>query len=44
MIACAVTDFPQPLSPTRPSVSPDSSENDTPSSTFAVPSKVWKCT
>ncbi len=43
MIDSAVTDLPQPLSPTTPSVSPRASESDTPSTALTTPSRVWKC-
>ena len=38
----AVTDFPQPDSPTRPSVSPSAISNDIPSTARATPSSVRK--
>src|SRR5215208_517408 len=40
----AVTDFPQPDSPTMLSTSPDSSEKETPSTAWTVPSSVAKST
>ena len=43
MIESAVTDFPQPDSPTIPSVLPFSSEKLTPSTARTVPSRVKKC-
>src|SRR5258708_23760503 len=39
----AVTDLPQPDSPTRPSVSPAASSNDTPSTAWTTPSRVKNC-
>ena len=43
MIESAVTDLPQPDSPTIPSVLPFSSEQLTPSTARTVPSRVKKC-
>ena len=40
MIDSAVTDLPHPLSPTTPSVSPRSSDSDTPSTALTTPSRV----
>ena len=40
-IDCAVTLFPQPLSPTMPSVLPGGTSNDAPSTALVVPSS-WK--
>jgi hypothetical protein len=39
----AVTDFPEPDSPTIPSVAPRSSEKLTPSTAWTTPSRVKKC-
>ena len=43
MIESAVTDFPQPDSPTIPSVFPFSSEKLMPSTACTTPSRVKKC-
>src|SRR5215813_2913383 len=45
IIECAVTDFPQPLSPTIATVSPASTVNETPSTARLTPSGVrkWVC-
>ena len=43
MSESAVTDLPQPDSPTMPSVSPWSSSNDTPSTARTTPSRVKNC-
>ena len=43
IIDSAVTDLPQPDSPTIPSVSPRLSEKLTPSTAFVVPHRVTKC-
>src|SRR3954462_6811707 len=42
-IELAVTDLPQPLSPTTASVSPSATSNDTPSTARFTPSGVRKC-
>jgi hypothetical protein len=44
MIASEVTDLPDPLSPTSPSVCPASSEKDTSCSAATMPSRVAKLT
>ncbi len=44
MIACAVTDFPDPDSPRMASVSPSWRSNDTPLIAFATPSRVRNST
>ena len=43
MIDSAVTDLPQPDSPTIPSVLPLSTANETPSTALTTPSRVKKC-
>jgi len=43
MSESAVTDLPQPDSPTMPSVSPAASSNDTPSTARTTPSRVKNC-
>ena len=40
MIESAVTDFPQPDSPTMPSVLPSATEKETPSTAWTAPSRV----
>ena len=42
MIDRAVTDLPQPLSPTKPRVSAAVKSKETPSTAFATPVRVWK--
>ena len=42
MIESAVTDLPQPDSPTIPSVLPSSTVNETPSTAWTAPSRVKK--
>ncbi len=42
MIESAVTDLPQPDSPTIPSVLPTSTSNETPSTAWTAPSRVKK--
>ena len=42
-IDMAVTDLPQPLSPTMARVSPASTWKDTPSTARLMPSGLWKC-
>ena len=42
MIVRQVTLFPEPDSPTMPSVSPRSRVNETPSTALTTPSSVWK--
>ncbi len=44
MIACAVTDLPQPDSPRMPRVSPALSEKLTLFTAWAMPSRVWNST
>ena len=44
MIACAVTLLPDPDSPTMASVLPRSTENETPSTAWTIPSSLGKLT
>ena len=44
MIACAVTDLPQPDSPRMPRVSPSRRVKLTPCTAWATPSRVWNST